>query len=455
MRPIVLCCLLFFSLTPGWAQKEIIDKVVALVGGEYVLLSEVEEQLALLKSQRPGEPLPPDARCMIIEQVLASKLLLNQAKLDSVEVKDDEIENQLNARVERILGYMNNDVAQFEAYYGQTVSQVKDQLREDLRNQLLSERMRGQVMGDITVTPSEVKAFFQKIPRDSLPYFNSEVEVGEIVYKPKVNEEEKRKAIEQMETVRKRIVEGGEDFGLMAQKYSDDGSARAGGDLGWAKRGKFVPEFEAAAYKLAQDEVSPVVESEFGYHLIQMLGRRGNTIHLRHILAKPEITDADVALARHVLDSIRILIVSDSMSFSYAVKKFSDDKQQSYNNDGRMVNPVTGNTFFEVGDLEPDIYFAIDTMDVGQISSPIEFSDPAGDPFLRLIQLQSRTKPHRASLDLDYSKIQDAAIESKRNDFLNSWIEDKIRRTYVQVDPSFRACPNIEDWFALQSRAKD
>lgn len=451
---IVLCFLIVLSAGRLWAQREIIDKVVALIGTEYVLLSEVEEQLALLKSQRPGN-VPPDARCMVVEQVLATKLLISQAKIDSVEVEDSEVENQLNARIERILGYMNNDIAQFELYYGQTVSQVKDQMREDLRGQILSEKMRNEAMSGISVTPSEVKAFFQQIPRDSLPYFSSEVEVGEIMYKPKVSDAEKRRSMEQLEAIRKRIVEGGEDFGLMAQKYSDDGSARGGGDLGWAKRGKYVPEFEAAAYKLAQDEVSPVVESEFGFHVIQMLGRRGNNIHVRHILIKPEIQDEDVERAVRLLDSVRLLVLNDSISFSLAVKKYSDEKQQSYNNDGRMVNPVTGNTFFEVGDLEPDIYFAVDTMDVRDISSPIEFKDQAGDPFLRLIQLQSRTKPHRATLQQDYSKIQDAAIESKRNDFLNSWIEDKIKKTFVQIDPAFHGCPNIQKWLDQTEQAKD
>lgn len=454
MRTLVLSFFLMLSSLHSWAQRQIIDKVVAFVGTEYVLLSEVEEQLALLKSQQQGN-VPPNARCIVLEQILTSKLLINQAKLDSVEVDDGDVESQLNARVERILGYMNNDVAQFELYYGQSVSEVKESMRDDLRGQMLSDKMRNEAMSGITVTPSEVKSFFQKIPRDSLPYFSSEVEVGEIYYKPKVSPEEKQRATEQLASIRQRIVEDGEDFGLMAQKYSDDGSARGGGDLGWAKRGKYVQEFEAAAYKLEKDEISPVIESEFGYHIIQMLERRGNSIHVRHILIKPEITNKDVQAAVHLLDSIRQLVLIDSMTFSYAVKKYSDDGQQSFNNDGRMVNPVTGNTFFEVGDLEPDIYFAVDTMDVSEISSPIEFKDQAGDPFLRLVQLQSRTKPHRATLKQDYSKIQQAAIESKRNEFLNSWIEEKIKKTFVQINPGFHTCPNILLWMGEEQAAKD
>ena len=229
------------------AQREIIDKVVATIGGELVLLSEVEEQHALMEAQ--SGVLPDDARCNIMDQLMASKLLVNQAKLDSIEISEEEVEAQLDARIERILSFMNNDVSQFETYYGQTINEVKAQFREDLKSQILADRMRGQVMAGVTVTPSEVKQFFNSIPLDSLPYFNSEVEVGEIVYKPEVNKEERQKTIEKLESIRQRIVDG-EDFAELASKYSEDGSARAGGDLGWAKRGKYVPEFEAAAFKL-------------------------------------------------------------------------------------------------------------------------------------------------------------------------------------------------------------
>jgi peptidyl-prolyl cis-trans isomerase SurA len=427
------------------AQSAVIDKVVGTVGGELVLLSEVEEQYALMSAQ--NSKLPKDIRCNILEGILSSKLLLNQAKLDSVEVADEEVESQLDARIERILAYMNNDVSQFETYYGQTISEVKEQFREDLRSQILADRMRAQIMRDVTVTPSEVKAFFKNIPRDSLPYFNAEVEIGEIVYKPKVNAEERQKAIDKLTEIRQRIVEGGEDFAGLAQKYSDDrGSARLGGDLGWSKRGKFVPEFEAAAYNLDQGEISDLVESEFGFHIIQLLERRGNSIHVRHILVRPRITDEDLRLARAHLDSVRLLILNDSITFSLAVKRFSDKNTQSYNNDGRVVNPMVGNTFFEVGDLDPDVYFTIDTMKVGGISAPYEFADPLGEPHFRILKLMSRTAPHRASLELDYSKIQRAAIESKKSEFIDKWVREKIDDTFIYIDPTYDNCPVLDIW---------
>lgn len=428
----------------AFAQRAILDKVVGKVGSELVLLSEVEEQYALMKGQNAN--VPTSARCNIMDALLVNKLLLNQAKLDSVAVSDDEVETQLNARIDRILAYMNNDISQFEAYYGQTINQVKEQFREDLRNQILTDRMRAQIMKDVTVTPSEVKAFFNAIPKDSLPYFNSEVEVSEIVYSPQVNAAEKQKAIDKLQEIRRRIVEGGEDFATLAQKYSDDGSARGGGDLGWTRRGKFVAEFEAAAYNLEPDSISEIVESEFGFHLIQLLERRGNSIHVRHILIKPEITDADLEKARTFMDSVRHLILNDSISFSLAVKRFSDKNTQSYNNDGRMVNPSSGNTFFEVGDLDPDIYFAIDTMKVGGITQPFEFRNPVGETQFRIVKLESRTAPHRASLALDYFKIQQAAIDSKKNEFINDWVKDKIDNTFISIDPMFNDCTNLDKW---------
>lgn len=444
MKKLLSLGLFLLSVMCAWAQSSVIDKVIGTVGGELVLLSEVEEQRALMLSQNPN--MPTDIRCNILDGLMVNKLLVNQAKLDSVEVSDEDVENQLNARIDRIMEYMGGDVTQFEAYYGQTVPEVKEQFREDLKSQVLMERMRSQIMKDVTVTPSEVKTFFNNIPKDSLPYFNAEVEVSEIVYQPKINAEERQKSISRLEDIRKRITEGGESFEGLAQKFSDDGSARGGGDLGWAKRGKYVSEFEAAAYNLEQDEISTVVETQFGFHLIQLLERRGNSIHVRHILIKPEITDADLELARTRLDSVRHLILSDSVTFSIAVKRFSDKDMQSYNNDGRLVNPASGNTFFEVGDLDPDIYFAIDTMKIGGITSPFEFKSQVGETMYRIIRLESRSAPHRASLQLDYFKIQQAAIEAKKSEFINEWVMDKIDNTFVAIDSIYKGCTVLDKW---------
>jgi len=429
----------------AFGQREVIDKVIANVGTEIVLLSDVEEQYALAAAQQGG--LPENARCTILDQLLAQKLLVNQAKLDSIPLLDEEVDVQLDARIDQILAYMGGDVKQFEEYYGQSIGEVKEAFREDLRNQILSEKMRSKIITDISATPAEVKDFFDRIPVDSLPYFNSEVEIGEIVYKPKVNAEQKQIARDKLEKIRQRIVEGGEDFAELAKTYSDDfGSARIGGDLGWTKRGKFVPEFEAAAYKLDEDEISPIVESKFGFHLIQLLKRRGNSIKTRHILIKPEITDADMELAKARMDSIRTILVTGKMSFSLAVKNYSDENVQSYNNDGRMVNARTGNTFWEIADLDPDVYFTIDTMKVGTYSAPFTFTDPSGATFYRIVNLQTRTAPHKASLEQDYSKIKTATIQEKKNKFVSDWVEDKVNSTFIRIDGTYDHCTILSKW---------
>ena len=442
---LVFACVLL-SVGQMFAQdREVIDKVIGTVGGEVILLSEVEEQFALMQQQRGYAE--DDERCFVLESLIASKLLLNQAKLDSIEVAEEEVEQQLDARIQNILGYMNNDISQFEAYYGQSVNAVKEDFREDLRNRILTDRMRGQIIGDATVTPAEVKSFFARIPVDSLPYFNSEVEVGEIVHAPQVNPEQKEIARTKLEDLRRRIVEDGEDFAELARIYSDDpGSARIGGDLGMQRRGTFVPEFEAAAYSMEANEISEVFESDFGFHFLQLLERRGNSVHVRHILVKPKITEADRQLAIAKLDSIRTLLQRDSIKFSFAVKRFSDEDEQSFNNDGSLMNPKTGNSLFEIGDLEPDIYFTLDSMDVGDYSAPFAYQTLSGEETFRIILLKSRTEPHKASLDRDYSKIKQATLEEKKNRFIGDWVLDKIGSTFINFDKSYQGCPNLESW---------
>jgi peptidyl-prolyl cis-trans isomerase SurA len=429
----------------AFGQKQLLDKIVCNVGGETILLSEVEDQYSYMKSQKADAP--ANARCLILDNLMLNALLVNQSKVDSVLVADEEVESELNTRIDQILGQMNNDVNQFESYYGQTVAEVKDQFRDDLRSKKQSERMRAKITEGINVTPSEVQAFFLKIPKDSLPYFNSEVEISEIVVSPKVNDVQRKIAREKLEDIRKRI-QGGENFATLAEKFSQDpGSGRVGGDLGWAKRGTFVPAFEATAYRLQARELSEVIESEFGFHLIEMLERRGNSIHTRHILIKSEITESDKERAKAKLDSVRNLLANGKMNFSRAVKDFSDKTAQSYHNDGRMVNPSSGNTFFETGDLDPDIYFATEAMKIGEYSKVIEFQTPFGESQYKVVKLNSRTNPHKANLKQDYNKIQQAALDMKKNKYTSDWLLKKVGNTYMFVDPAVQQdCPNVTKW---------
>jgi peptidyl-prolyl cis-trans isomerase SurA len=437
--------LLFTGLATAQKNQYVLDKIVANVGDEYIMLSDVEEQFALAKDQQAT--LPDNYRCLLIDNLLLQKLLIHQAKMDSLLVTEEEVESQLDARIAQILSYMNDDVAQFEEYYGTSIENVKSDFREDLTNQLLADRMRAQILENVTVTPSEIKTFFSNIPKDSLPFFNSEVEVREIVFVPKPNAVEKQKAFTLLNDLRRQIIEESKDFGELAKKYSEDyGSGKLNGDLGWAKRGKFVPEFEAASYKLEENEISPVIETEFGYHIIQMLERRGNSIHLRHILIKPKITNEDLQLAQLKLDSVRTAILTDSLPFSKAVKLYSDKNTESFNNDGLLINPQTGSAIFETSELDPDIYFAVDRLKPGEITAPIEFSMFDNSKAYRLLMLQSKTAPHKANLKQDYNKIQLATLEQKKNIYIIKWVTEKAKDTYINISPLYDTCPNLDKW---------
>lgn len=431
------------STTTG--QSYLLDKVVAKVGSEFVLLSDVEDQFAYARTQDPT--IEEDSKCYILDNIIAQKVIIYHAKLDSVEVSDEEVESQLDFRFENILRQMNGDEEFFKEYYGATIAEMKERYRDDQKQQILADRMQGMLINNVKVTPQEVQQFYDRIPADSLPYLDSEVELGEIVIKPEVNAEQKAIAREKLEKIRANIISGEFSFEAMALKFSEDpGSGARGGDLGFAKRGSYVPEFEATVYSLAKDEISEIIETEFGFHIIKMLERRGNSIRARHILIKPELTDADFEKAKVRLDSIKNLIEIDSISFEKAVKKFSNEDTESYNNNGRMKNRATGNTFFETDDLDPDIYFEIIDMNVGDLSNIIEFKDFAGETMFRIVKLQNITKPHKANLQQDYDKIKQFAKESKKAEYFQNWIQTKKKETYVEVVPEFQSCEMLQDY---------
>jgi len=398
----------------------LLDKVISKVGSEYILLSELEGQYAYIKESNPG--ITEMAKCEMMENLIAQKIIVYQAKLDSLEVSDEELDAQLTYRFESILRQMNGDEEFFKDYYGATVSEMKDRYKDEQKQQILSERMQQKLISEVQITPIEVKQFFDEIPTDSLPYLNSEVEVSELVIKPQVNEEQRQQALERIQEVQKELNRESADFAEIAKKYSQDpGSAKRGGDLGFAKRGTFVPAFEAAAYDLKVGMISDIVESDFGFHIIQLLERRGNTIHTRHVLIKPNITSADNELAQAKLEEIKKEIEVDSISFEQAVKKYGSKDVSSFSNSGRMKNPTTQNTFFETDQLDADIYLEILDLEVGDISNVMELLSPTGETSYRIVQLKSRTRPHRANLKEDYDKISKFAKESKKSVYFNDW----------------------------------
>lgn len=416
-----------------------IEKVIAKVGGEYILYSELMGAFQYQKQNTPE--ITEEALCPILEQMIAQRILINQAKLDSIIVSDNEIEGQLDARITNILGMMGNDEERFVEYYGKSIVEVKEDFREDIKQQLLAERIQRTLINEVVITPNEVKEFYDKIPKDSLPYLPSEVEISEIIMKPEVNEVEATKSKTKLTEIKDKILAGEETFEDMARKFSaDPGSGANGGDLGWSKRGSFVTEFEAAAYDLDLEEISDIVETQFGYHIIKLIDRRGNQLNLKHILIKPEITQDDLNITKSNLDSIRTLLSADSLDFVNAVRLHSDKETQSYNNIGRMANPKTGDTFFETGDLPPEIYFAIEELEVGDVSEPLEFQTPRGETRFRIVKLMTRTKPHKANMEQDYSRIQRFARESKRNEYYNKWMKARIEETFIELDDDFSDC---------------
>lgn len=444
IKSICFFVLMVTLFSNAYGQK-VVDKIVAKVGGEIVLLSEFEEQYNYALSAQPeiGE----EERCKILESVIAQNLLVHQAKLDSIVVTSEEVEDQLNFKVERILQQMNGDEKFFEDYYGENILQVKDRMRNDLTNQIMAQRMQMQLLNEVRITPKEIKSFFDGIPTDSLPFLDAEVELAEIVIKPTVNEVEKTKARLKLLEIREKIVNESETFETLAKRFSSDlGSGSKGGDLGFVKRGVFVPEFEAVAFGLKKGELSEVVESEFGFHIIELIERRGNLIHTKHILIKPELTASDYELAQAKLEEIRNKVVNDSLEFKKAVRKYSDESSDSYADNGRIKNYQTGNNFFAMGALDPDIYFAISDLNEGDISEIIEFTDVKGEKKFRFVKLLTKTKPHRASMKDDYAKIEQFAKESKKNTYFNNWIQEKLQETFIDIDPAYMDCDNLKLW---------
>ena len=440
MYRLLFACLL---LSSGLFAQQQIDRVVALVGNEPILVSDIEAQYRLLLSRTKEAP-PENARAVILDQLLTNAVVLAEAERDSFTVSAVEIEGQLDSRISEILRYMNNDPEQFKAYYGKTPEEVKNDMRESMRKQMVVQRMSANIMQSVTVTPKEVQTFFNKIPEDSLPYFNSTVELAQIVIKPKVNEKEDERARQEAERIRQEILNGA-DFAELAKQYSQDpGSGARGGDLGITNRGSFVPEFEATAYQLDENEISELVKSQYGYHIIQLLERLGNNIHTRHILIKAELTPADEERAKNEADSIRSLILLDSFTFDQAVQRFSEDEFSKTRN-GAMMNPQTGEPYWELGDLSPEVYFAIEKLKKGEISEAIEYSTPFGEKEYTLIKIRNRTIPHVANLQDDYSRIQMAAKEEKKSRYIQEWVAKKIDDHYVEF--KFQSLGSYADFF--------
>jgi peptidyl-prolyl cis-trans isomerase SurA len=439
---IISSCLLLITSTLYAQQREVvIDEVVAVVGNRIILESDLETQV--LQYQAQGSTVGKQTlKCQVLEDLMVQKLFVNQAEVDSIIVTDNQVESALDQRVRYFVSQFGSQ-EKMESFYGKSVMEIKNEFRDIIKEQLMAEEVQQDIVENIKVTPSEVRTFFMKIPTDSIPLIPSEFEVGQIVKKPPVSTEELNAVRERLRGYRNRIL-AGERFETFAALYSEDpGSASRGGELGFYRRGELFPEFEAVAFRLERGEVSDIVKTKAGFHIIQMIERRGETVNVRHILLRPKPSIVELEEAKNFLDSLATEIRAGNLSFEDALKH-SDDPGKMHG--GLMLNPYTGTPRFEGEHLEPSVFFVVDKMSVGEISNAVPFLDEEGYNAFRLLYLKERTTPHRANLNDDYDRIKNWALESKQRDAIISWIRDKNRQTYINIVERYRDCAFDTNW---------
>ena len=439
--------LVLFSFLSLSAQGFIIDRVVAVVGDFTILQSDVEQQYLQYKAQ--GQTIP-DMKCLIFKEYLEEKLLLNQAKIDSLEISESSVEQQLDQRLNYFISQIGSQ-EELEAYFNKSILQIKDDFRDMIRDQMMTQQMQNSITGTVKITPSEIKAFFNSIPKDSIPVIDAQVEMEQIVVYPKLNEDAVFEVREKLLELRKRIMEG-ESFETLAILYSADGSASNGGEIGFMSKADLDGEYAKAAFSLKKDQVSKIVESQFGYHLIQLIERKDDRVNTRHILMNPRITPDARKKATERLDSVLVLIRSDSMSFGVAARYFSEDKNTSLNK-GLLVNPYDNSSLFELKQLDSKDYLVVRDMKVGEISNPYETVDETGKTLYKIVRLKSKTDPHKANMKQDYTLLQNMALADKKQRVVEEWIKEKQSETYIHIDDSFMECDFLKkDWLQTSNQ---
>ncbi len=426
-------------------QGEVVDEVIAIVGSNIILKSDIEAQYIQYRMQQGGAAgSESTVKCSILESMLRQKLLLSQGELDSVEVSDMQVESEMDRRLRYYIKQFGSQ-EKLEEFYQQSIFEIKDEFRDLIKQQMMMETVQNSITADVTITPSEVRKFYRDIPKDSLPLINSEVELMQIVKKPPINPEERERIRKKLLELRKRVLNG-ESFATLAILYSEDpGSAKNGGELGFVGRGELYPEFEAVAFNLKEGEVSDILETEAGFHIIQMIERRGDYVNVRHILLQPKVSPLDLMKAKKELDSISQLIEDGKYTFEEAVAEFSDDP--SKNNGGLLINPNTGTSVFEADQLDAKVFFVIDKLKVGEISAPVPFKTDDNKDAYRILYLKKRTEPHKANLKDDYDKIQQWALEQKKQQVIQKWMAEKIDKTFIKINDEYKDCKFSNNWF--------
>lgn len=442
----ILSFILFIFCASSFAQvkKVVADKIVGIVGDRIILYSDIRNSISDMKRQ--GGEVPENAECLLMEQALISKVLMLQAEKDSLPITDEEVEAELDLRVrEFIRTYGSQQV--LEDIAGKTIYQIKDDARESVKERKLAESMQRKIVENIKVTPTEVKAFFDKIPQDSLPFYESEYEIGQIVLYPKASRDLEKYVIDELNNYKKQVETGLATFDQLARRYSEDpGSKERGGQYQINRNEKsWDPAFMSAAFRLKDGEMSSIVKTKFGYHLLQMVQRNGDEAIVRHILRTPPVTPTEIAESVSKLDSVRSKIIAGNFSFPVAAGKYSEDESAKYT--GPFIQSRDGDTYVTIDELDKEIVATLDKLKIGEVSQPVEFTDARGKKGVRLIYLKSRSEPHRMNIKDDYDKIANYTLEQKKSAAVEKWLSSKLSSYYIMVDPTTASsCTQLQKW---------
>ncbi len=437
MTKLLRALALLLLALPAFAQPVPVkvDGVVAQVGKEIILSSDIAMQKEALA--REGQTLTD---CQMIRELLLEKLLIHHAAIDSVIVAEEEVDENIDRRIEQLVGQIGTE-RRLEEYYGKTILEIKEEMRPLMKNQMTAQRMQMTITETIDVTPKEVEDAVAKIPLDSLPLIGTEVEIAQVTIVPKVSEQAEKDAIDRLNQLRDRILNGS-SFATMAILYSEDpGSNRNGGEYKGIKRGVFVKEFEAIAFNLRPGEISKPFKTEYGYHIVQLQTKRGEELDLRHILIKPKVEQKDLDDAKALLDSLRGAILAGSISFEDVAEQYSADEESKLNG-GVMMNPMTTDVRWNVENLDRGIFYSIENLQPGSISEAALVRKPDGTEIFRILQLRDRVAPHRANLTQDFSLLKNYVQNQRKQAKMMQWVEDKKAETYIYQAPGYEGCWN-------------
>lgn len=432
--------LLALSPMLGFAQTNIVDEIIWVVGNEPILLSDVEE--TRISSEAYGQPVD-NPYCTIPEQIAVNKLFVHQAELDSVTVSESDVIRAVDNRINESIQAFGSREA-LEQMYGRSVSQMRENLKKQYREQMMADEVRQKLTTDVKATPAEVREYFKNVPKDSLPFIPTQVEVQIITSVPEVPRAEVERIENKLREYARRVNSGEADFSTLAKFYSEDGSARNGGELGYMGRNQLVPEFANVAFTLNDPKkVSKIVRSEYGYHIIQLIDKKGDKINVRHILLKPHIDDSEIEKGIARLDSIANDIRANKFTFDAAALALSDDKD-TRNNHGLMANVDQQNgtvsSRFEMQDLPADVAKVVDTLSVGQISRAFRMTNDKGQEVCAVVMLKNRIEGHPANMTEDFQTLRDVVVNKRKEEKIEQWIKDKIKTTYVRISPDWRNC---------------